>query len=121
MARPKQPALFDSASNPKRRGRPPVAKTPERHRPGRVERALGPELRDSSLPEAARVHLRAAAGFVDVAEAGADVAAGCKAVLAYLQLRQSYGLAGAVTTPLDPFAAFVAGMSTPRLGNTEDT
>jgi hypothetical protein len=112
MTDPDQPELFPSANPSKRRGRPPIGVASERHRPGRVERALMPELKDSALPYAAKVHLRAAAGFVDLAEAAEDVATGTKAVIAYLQLRQSYGLAGAATAPLDPFAAFVAGMAT---------
>lgn len=112
MTDPEQPDLFGGASKSKRRGRPPIGIPQRRRRPGRVERALVPELRDSALPEAAKVHLRAGAAFVDLAEAAGDVIAGTKAILGYLQLRQSYGLAGAVTTPLDPFAAFVAGMAT---------
>lgn len=77
---------------------------------------MASELRESDVGPASAAHLRAAAAFVDTAEAGQDVAAGTKAVLAYLQLRQAYGLAGAVSTPLDPFAAFVAGMAVPGPG-----
>ena len=119
MGGPDQPELFGGAISGKRRGRPPGSKNRRAepvHRAGRVERALSAELRDSALSDAAKVHLRAAAGFVDTAETAADVAAGTKAALAYLQLRQSYGLAGAVSTPLDPFAAFVAGMAVPTPG-----
>lgn len=114
-----QPDLFGDGASGKRRGRPPGSKNrprPERRAPGRVERALMAEMRDSAIPDAAKLHLRAAAGFVDIAEHASDVVAGTKAVLAYLQLRQAYGLAGAVSTPLDPFAAFVAGMAVPSSG-----
>lgn len=112
-----QPALFEGATSSKRRGRPPVGETPKRHRPGRVERALIIELRDTALSAAAQMHLRMAASLCDTAEAvdeddtGVDVVAGTKAALAYLELRQAYGLAGAATSQLDPFAAFVAGMA----------
>lgn len=123
MAGPKPPALFPEdplgGNSGKRRGRPPGSKNAPkaaRTSPGRVERALATELRDSAVSPAAAAHLRAAAAFVDTAETAGAVADGTKAVLAYLQLRQAYGLAGAATTPLDPFAAFVAGMAVPGPG-----
>jgi hypothetical protein len=75
-----------------------------------VERALVSELRDSALPNAAKLHLRAGAHLVDVAELAADVDAGAKILRTYLELRQAYGLAGSRSEALDPFAAFVAGM-----------
>jgi hypothetical protein len=110
---PEQGGLFgDAASSKRGRGRPPGAKNKPKPRPsvGRVERALGSELRDSALPGAAKAHLRAAAFAVDVAETALDVLGITKAVLAYLELRQAYGLAGSKAEALDPFAAFVAGM-----------
>ena len=123
MAGRDQPDLFGGAVSGKRRGRPPGSKnrkSTERHAPGRVERALMAELRDTAIPDAAKIHLRAGATLVDVAETARDVLAGVRAVLAYLQLRQAYGLAGTVSAQLDPFAAFVAGMSTASMGNGED-
>jgi hypothetical protein len=54
---------------------------------------------------------------VDVVEALADVDAGAKMVRAYLEVRQAYGLAGQLREPLDPFAAFVAGLSVPTMGD----
>lgn len=121
MAGPKPPALFPEdptgGNSGKRRGRPVGSKNRKPPRtPGRVERALATELRDATVGPASAAHLRAAAAFVDSAEAAGDIAGGTKAVLAYLQLRQAYGLAGAVSTPLDPFAAFVAGMAVPTTG-----
>jgi len=68
------------------------------------------ELRDSALPTAAKLHLRAGAHLVDVADQAGDVDAGAKIIRAYLELRQAYGLAGSRAEALDPFAAFVAGM-----------
>jgi hypothetical protein len=115
---PDQPGLFEGATSSKRRGRPPGSKnrkTTARAAPGRVERALAAELRGSDLSGAAKAHLRAAAGFIDTAETAADVAAGTKAALAYLQLRQSYGLAGAPPAG-DSLAAFLAGLAVPTPG-----
>jgi len=58
---------------------------------------------------------------VDLALEAEDVTAGARAVLAYLEVRQSYGLAGGLREPLDPFAAFVAGLASPAMGDTPDT
>jgi hypothetical protein len=54
---------------------------------------------------------------VDVALEAEDVDAGAKMVRAYLEVRQAYGLAGVSREPLDPFAAFVAGMAVPTMGD----
>jgi hypothetical protein len=113
MTESDQPPLFEGASNTKRRGRPPGSKnraTAARDKPGRVERALMAELRDSALPNAAKLHLRATAHLLDVADQAADVDAGAKITARYLEIRQAYGLAGSKAEALDPFAAFVAGM-----------
>ena len=96
--------------------------TGSRRRPGPTERGLGTDLRSSSLEAGSAAHLRAAARLVDVALEAGDVDAGAKMVRAYLEVRQAYGLAGANREgPLDPFAAFVAGMSVPVMGDTADT
>ena len=63
---------------------------------------------------------RAGARAVDVAELDGDPVKASKALLAYLELRQAYGLAGSNREPLDPFAAFVAGLSSPGVGDGED-
>jgi len=87
-----------------------------------VERALDTEIRaETAIPAGARALLRAAAAFVDVAEGATDVDAGAKAVRAYLELRQACGLTGTMREALDPFAAFIAGMSGPRVGNAPDS
>jgi hypothetical protein len=57
---------------------------------------------------------------VDKADEGGDIEAGAKIIPRYLELRVTYGLAGSVAGPLDPFAAFVAGMSAPTLRNDTD-
>jgi hypothetical protein len=86
-----------------------------------VERALDTEIRsESTIPAGARALLRAAAAFVDVAERSGDVDAGAKSVRAYLELRQACGLTGTMREALDPFAAFVAGMSAPELRHSPD-
>src|SRR5215467_12375674 len=94
--RPETPELFpdavQSATSGKRRGRPPGSKnrsTVARAGTGRVERALMAELRDSALPNAAKLHLRAGAHLVDVADLAGDVDGGAKMVRAYLELRQA--------------------------------
>ena len=89
-------------------------------RSGRTERGLVAELRESPLEAGAIAHLRAAARLVDVALEAEDVDAGAKIVRAYLETRQAYGLAGVNREPLDPFAAFVAGLSSPTMGNAPD-
>jgi len=45
---------------------------------------------------------------------------GAKIGRAYLDARAAYGLAGGNREPLDPFAAFVAGLSAPALGDAPD-
>jgi hypothetical protein len=55
-----------------------------------------------------------------VAELEEDLDATAKLVRAYLEVRQAYGLAGNVREALDPFAAFVAGMSAAGVADTED-
>jgi hypothetical protein len=90
-------------------------------RPGRVETALNHELRaETAVPIGGRAHLRATAELVDLAVGKADLDAGAKCVRAYLEIRQAYGLAGNVAEPLDPFAAFVAGLSAPVTRHGED-
>ena len=54
-----------------------------------------------------------------MAERDEDVDGTARAARVYLEVRQAYGLAGNVREPLDPFAAFVAGMSAPSMGDTE--
>jgi hypothetical protein len=85
-----------------------------------VERALAAELRGTPLEAGARAHLRFAARACDLAEALEDVDGSAKMARAYLDVRQAYGLAGISREPLDPFAAFVAGLSVPTVGNTPD-
>jgi hypothetical protein len=85
-----------------------------------VERALDLELREAGADgpsRGARAHLRAYARALDKAEAAEDLAATAKVGREYLEGRRAYGLAGGGETPLDPFSAFVAGLSTPDLGN----
>jgi hypothetical protein len=89
-------------------------------RSGRTERGLAAELRDTALEAGAVAHLRAAARFVDFALEDLDVSNGARAVRAYLEVRQAYGLAGQLREPLDPFAAFVAGLASPAMGNGPD-
>jgi len=72
------------------------------------------------LDRGAAAHLRAAARLVDLALEAGEIVAGARAVLAYLEVRQSYGLAGQLREPLDPFAAFVAGLASPAMGDTPD-
>lgn len=89
---------------------------------GRVERALDKDLAGApEISPGARAHLRAQARAVDVAELDADVWAVSKASATYLELRQAYGLAGANRESVDPFAAFVAGLSAPSMGDPADT
>lgn len=116
--KPEAGRLFQDAAPSKRRGRPPGSKnrsTVARAGTGRVERALMAELRGSELPNGAKLHLRAAAHLVDVADIAGDVDGGARIVLAYLKARQDYGLAGSRAEALDPFAAFVAGMGVAEL------
>jgi hypothetical protein len=89
-------------------------------RRGPTERGLAGDLRTTPLDPGAIAHLRAAARLVDFALEAEDVADGARAVRAYLDVRQAYGLAGASREPLDPFAAFVAGLSSPSMGDTPD-
>ena len=90
-----------------------------RARIARVERALNRDLAETAgIGPGARAHLRAQARAVDFAEAAGDPRVVSDAADTYLKLRQAYGLAGAQTEPLDPFAAFVAGLSAPSLGDT---
>jgi len=114
--RPDQAGLFPDVPPRRGRGRPrktdQAADAAERARPGRLERALMAELAETALPDAAKLHLRAQAHLLDIAEARGEVADGTKAALGLLQLRQAYGLAGQATSPLDSFTAFVAGMNT---------
>ena len=59
---------------------------------------------------------------LDVAEAVADLEAVAKLGRAYLEVRQAYGLAGGTSRePIDPFAAFVAGLSAPSMGHAPDS
>jgi hypothetical protein len=97
----------------------PRAPEPEpARRRGRVERALDRDLgATTSLQAGARAHLRAQARAIDTAEALGDPEMVSKASHAYLELRQAYGLAGATVEAVDPFAAFVAGLSAPSMGD----
>jgi len=85
-----------------------------------VERGLGRDLSDSTLPEGAKVHLRTLAHALDVAERDEDADATARVGRVYLEVRQAYGLAGQTREPLDPFAAFVAGMSSPAVGDAAE-
>jgi hypothetical protein len=58
---------------------------------------------------------------LDVAEATGDLDASAKVGRVYLEVRRAYGLAGGEVAPLDPFAAFVAGLSAPHVGDEADT
>lgn len=92
-----------------------------RRGPGRAEQALNAELRaDNNVPTGARAALRVAAHLLDLADQSGDLDGGAKILRAYLDIRQAHGLTGAVSGPLDPFAAFVAGLSGPTLGNAPD-
>lgn len=73
---------------------------------------------DVGIPAGGRAHLRALARALDVAERLEDVDATAKAARVYLEVRQAYGLAGTPAATVDPFAAFVAGLSTPSVGDT---
>jgi hypothetical protein len=91
---------------------------------GRIERGLNRELAavpGEGIGAGGRAHLRAMARALDVAEAGADTDASAKVGRVYLEVRRAYGLAGGEVKPLDPFAAFVAGLSAPSLGDTANT
>jgi hypothetical protein len=102
----------------------PGLEDPPEPRRRRVEIGLDRDLSaesGSTLGPGARAHLRAGARAVDTAELEGDPVKSSKALLAYLELRQAYGLAGSNREPLDPFAAFVAGLAAPGMGDTEDT
>jgi hypothetical protein len=91
---------------------------------GRIEQGLNLELREPAQERTstgARAHLRGLARALDVAEATGDLDASAKVGRVYLEVRRAYGLAGGEVTPLDPFAAFVAGLSAPSLGDAADT
>jgi hypothetical protein len=92
-----------------------------RRRIGRVEAALTADFRNTDIPAGGRAHLRYLARLCDTAEALEDVDAGAKVGRAYLEARTAYGLAGVQREALDPFAAFVAGMSAPGLRHEADT
>jgi hypothetical protein len=68
----------------------------------------------------ARAELRAAAHGVDLAEESGLPVQIARASLAYLEVRRAYGLAGGTAEPVDPFAAFVAGLSAPSVGHPTD-
>jgi hypothetical protein len=86
-----------------------------------VEQALNEDLRDSpQIGPGARAQLRAGAHGVDLAEDLARPDLIAKAILAYLDVRRAYGLAGGTAEPVDPFAAFVAGLSAPSVGHPTD-
>ena len=86
-----------------------------------MERALNEELAGTpEISTGARGHLRETAHALDLAAAQSNPNALAKASVAYLEVRRAYGLAGGTAEPLDPFAAFVAGLSTPSVGHTTD-
>jgi hypothetical protein len=90
---------------------------------GRIERGLDLEFRqagETAPGVGARAHLRGLARALDVAEATGDLDASAKVGRVYLEVRRAYGLAGETGPALDPFAAFVAGLSAPSLGDTKD-
>jgi hypothetical protein len=90
-------------------------------RVGRIERALDLELRANGagdLGAGAKAHLRGLARAMDVAERLEDLEHSAKVGRVYLEARRAYGMAGGEGPALDPFAAFVAGLSTPSLGDT---
>jgi hypothetical protein len=96
----------------------PVKKTK-----GRVERALDRDLAGSAeIGPGGRAHLRAQAHAVDLAELQEDVELMSKSSHTYLEVRQSYGLAGIQEhdSPTDPFTAFVAGLSAPGFRDPAD-
>jgi hypothetical protein len=96
---------------------------PLKPRTGRIERALDVELRGSGAGDigaGARAHLRGLARAMDVAERTEDLDASAKVGRVYLEARRAYGLAGGEGPALDPFAAFVAGLSAPSLGDPTD-
>jgi len=94
------------------------------NRMGRIEQALNVTLRESGgaeLTGALRGHLRGLARALDTAEAAGDLDATAKVGRTYLESLQAAGLAGVTREALDPFAAFVAGLSAPSMGDTQDT
>jgi len=95
-------------------------KRSSRRRIGRVEAALAADFRDTDIPAGGRAHLRYLARLCDIAEALEDVDDGAKVGRAYLEARTAYGLAGVQREALDPFAAFVAGMSGAAARDTPD-
>jgi len=101
-------------------------KRPVPRRIARVERALNDELRDrpsESPNRAARAALRTLAHALDVAEARGDTENSAKVGRVYVDTLVATGLIGPPPSEpaTDPFTAFVAGLSTPAVGDTPDT
>jgi hypothetical protein len=91
---------------------------------GRHEQAVNRTLREPSaaeLPEILRSALRFGARMMDEAEAAGDLIGGARVLHEILETMQAAGLAGATRDAIDPFAAFVAGLSAPSLGDEADT
>jgi len=91
---------------------------------GRIEQALNREFRESGsleLGKAGRGALRALARQLDVAESRGDLDASAKLGRVYVDALQAAGLLGAAREAIDPFTAFVAGLSAPTLGNAPES
>jgi hypothetical protein len=90
---------------------------------GRIEQAVNRTLREPSpleLPDALKAGLRFLARQMDDAEAQGDRLAAPRLAHEFLEMMQAAGLAGATHDAIDPFAAFVAGLSAPSLGDEAD-
>jgi hypothetical protein len=90
---------------------------------GRLEQATNRTLREPSaleLPDALKGALRFLARQMDEAEAEGDRLAAPRLAHEFLETLQSAGLAGASGDAIDPFAAFVAGLSAPSMGDEAD-
>lgn len=94
------------------------------HRIGRIEQAVNRDLREHSaadLPNALRAGLRHLARQLDSAELWGDLEVSAKLGRVFLETLQAAGLAGQTSGTVDPFAAFVAGLSAPSMGDAADT
>jgi hypothetical protein len=82
------------------------------------------DLREPSareLPGALRAALRHIARQLDTAEQWGDLEVSAKLGRVFLEILQAAGLAGGNRGEIDPFTAFVAGLSAPSMGDAADT
>lgn len=90
---------------------------------GRIEQAVNRDLREDSaaeLPRSLRAALRHLARQLDTAEAWGDLEVSAKLGRIFLETLQAAGLAGGSRAEIDPFTAFVAGLSAPSMGDAAD-